>query len=117
MKYYGTQNNKDYGFYLENFEDAIEITDEYWNELLEQQCSGKIIIPFENSVIAVDEKEYSLENGVWKKLTEEEANVKQLNIQNAIRANEIQDQLSELDKKRIRALAEPSLKYEDTTWL
>ena len=30
MKYYGTKNNKDYGFYEKNFENAIEITDEYW---------------------------------------------------------------------------------------
>ena len=44
MKYYGTKNNKDYGFYLEKFENAIEISDEYWKELLEEQCKGKIII-------------------------------------------------------------------------
>ena len=62
MKYYGTKNNKDYGFYLENFDNAIEITDEYWSELLEAQNNGKIIIPFENNVIAVNENEYSFEN-------------------------------------------------------
>ena len=44
MKYYGTKNNKDYGFYLENFDNAIEITDEYWLELLDRQNKGKIII-------------------------------------------------------------------------
>ena len=58
MKYYGTKNNKDYGFYLENFENAIEITDEYWMSLLQQQNQGKIIIPYNNNVIAIDEKEY-----------------------------------------------------------
>ena len=117
MKYYGTKNNKDYGFYLEKFDNSIEITDEYWNELLKEQALGKIIIPFENNVIAIDEKEYSYENDKWIKLSNEEANTKQLKIQNAIRENEILSQLEELDKKRIRAIAEPSLKDENTTWL
>lgn len=117
MKYYGTKNNKDYGFYLENFDNAIEISDEYWNELLEAQNSGKIIILFENKVVAVNENEYSFENGKWTKLSEEEAGIKQLKIQNAIRANEILEKLVELDKKRIRAIAEPSLKDEEQTWL
>lgn len=117
MKYYGTKNNKDYGFYLEKFDNSIEITDEYWNELLKEQALGKIIIPFENNVIAIDEKEYSYENDKWIKLSNEEANTKQLKIQNAIRENEILSQLDELDKKRIRAIAEPSLKDENITWL
>lgn len=117
MKYYGTKNNKDYGFYLEKFDNSIEITDEYWNKLLKEQALGKIIIPFENNVIAVNETEYSYENDKWIKLSNEEANTKQLKIQNAIRENEILSQLDELDKKRIRAIAEPSLKDENTTWL
>lgn len=117
MKYYGTKNNKDYGFYEHNFENAIEITDEYWMELLEAQNDGKIIILYNNNVIAVDETQYSNENGVWKQLTEEEAQYKQLKIQNAIRINEIQAELNDLDRKRIRAIAEPALKDENQTWL
>lgn len=117
MKYYGTKNNQDYGFYEENFENAIEITDEYWMQLLDEQSNGKIIILYNNNVIAADKTQYAKENGVWKKLTDEEASIRQLNIQNAIRAQEIQNELDEIDKKRIRALAEPSLKDEDTTWL
>lgn len=117
MKYYGTKNNKDYGFYLENFENAIEITDECWMSLLQQQSQGKIIILYDNDVVAVDEKEYSFENGQWIKLSTQEAEVKQLRIENEIRANEIRYELEELDKKRVRAIAEPSLKDEDTTWL
>ena len=117
MKYYGTKNNKDYGFYLENFENAIEITDEYWMSLLQQQNQGKIIIPYNNNVIAIDEKEYSFENGQWIKLSNQEAEVKQLRIENEIRANDIRAELYELDQKRIRAIAEPSLKDENTTWL
>ncbi len=117
MKYYGTKNNKDYGFYLENFENAIEITDEYWEKLLEEQNNGKIIIPYENNVIAVNENEYSFENGKWNKLSTEEVQTKQLKIQNAIREKEILNKLYEIDKKRIRAIAEPALKDENTTWL
>lgn len=117
MKYYGTKNNKDYGFYEENFKNAIEITDEYWKELLKKQNNGEIIIPFENKVIAVNKLEYTFVNNKWVKLTPQEIQTKQLTIKNAIRAQEIQDELVLLDKKRIRAIAEPSLKDENTTWL
>ena len=117
MKYYGTKNNKDYGFYEEQFENALEITEDYWKELMDAQTEGKIIIPYENSVIAVYENEYSFIDNKWVKLSEEEAQAKQLTIQNAIRLNEIQAELDELDRKRIRAIAEPSLKDENTTWL
>ena len=117
MKYYGTKNNTDFGFYLENFDTAIQITDEYWIALFAAQNDGKIIIPFENTVIAADENEYSFENGKWKKLSEKDAGIKQLKIQNAIRTNEILAELEQIDKKRIRALAEPSLKNEEQTWL
>ena len=117
MKYYGTKNNKDFGFYTENFENAIEITDEYWKKLLNEQNNGKIIINYQNSVIAVSENDYSKENNTWKKLTQKEKEIKQLTIKNAIRMQEIQDQLETLDKKRVRAIAEPSLKDENTTWL
>lgn len=72
MKYYGTKNNKDYGFYLENFDNAIEISDEYWEELLQKQGEGKTIIPFENEVIAVNIEEYIFQDGIWKKLSDKE---------------------------------------------
>ena len=117
MKYYGTKNNLDYGFYEENFENAIEITEKDIKNLLNEQSKGKIIIHYDNKVLAVDKKEYSKENNKWIKLSEEEAKVKQLKIENAIKAAEIQNELEEIDKKRIRALAEPSLKDENTTWL
>ena len=117
MKYYGTKNNKDYGFYEENFENAIEITDEHWLELLHAQNNGKIIILFENKVIAVNENEYSYNNGTWKKLNENEIKIEQLKIQNEIRKNEIRTELENLDKKRIRAIAEPSMKDENQSWL
>ncbi len=117
MKYYGTKDNKNYGFYEENFENAIEITDAYWDYLLNSQSEGKRIIPYENSVIAADEAEYSFENGKWKKLNPEETETKKLQIQNEKRASQIRYELEKLDTKRIRAIAEPSQKDENTSWL
>jgi hypothetical protein len=117
MKYYGTKNNKDYGFYEENFENAVEITDEYWSELLTAQQNGKKIIPFDNTVLAVNENEYSYNNGSWVKLSKEESEAKQLKIQSEIRKTEILRELDILDNKRIRAVAEPSMKDDEITWL
>lgn len=119
MKYFGTKNNKDYGFYLEKFENAIEITDEYWNHLLAEQSAGKRIIKYGNSVIAVNEIEYSFENGEWKKLSTQEFEAKQLKIQDEIRMNEIKEELEEIDNKRIRAICEPEFMNTEagTTWL
>ncbi|MBO6257693.1 hypothetical protein J6N69_06620 [bacterium] len=117
MKYYGTKNNKDYGFYLENFENAIKISDEHWTDLLKEQDNGKTIILYENSVIAVDSDEYSFINGKWQKLSPVEIEIKKQEELNKIRINEINKQLEVLDKKRIRAIAEPSLMDEDTSWL
>jgi|GEM_PF-1032897 len=119
MKYYGTKNNRDYGFYEENFESAIEITDEYWSNLLDSQNEGKRIILFQNSVIAIDENEYEQTDGVWTKLSDEESSKKRLKAENAVKVFEIQSEIDELDKKRIRALCEPELKDSEAgiTWL
>ena len=117
MKYYGTKNKTDYGFYEEPFEGAIEVADEYWNSLLSAQNEGKIIILFENNVIAVNENEYSHEKWEWHKLSEMESKIKQLNIQHEIRKKEILEELDVLDLKRIRALTEPSYMELDVTWL
>ncbi len=117
MKYYGTKNNRDYGFYEENFDNAIEISDEYWSELIMSQTQGKMIIPYEGNVISADPLEYTFTDNKWVKLSEAEKQANQLTIQNEIRKNEILTELEELDIKRIRALAEPSLKDEETTWL
>ena len=47
-------------------------------------------------------------------ITPEELLAKQENL---IKKNELQKQVDELDIKRIRAIAEPSPKDENTTWL
>lgn len=119
MKYYGTKNNKDYGFYLTNFDGAVEITDEKWKNLLLEQNYGKIIIPYNGDVVAVDENEYELRDNVWIKLSTDEFQYKQLKIENEIRKKEIFDRLKELDEKRIRAVCEPELMNEEEgiTWL
>lgn len=117
MKYYGTKNNKDYGFYLENFENALEITDEYWSKLLDAQSNGKIIIFYENSVIAVNPKEYSNKDGIWRKLSQEEIEQNEKMEKNQIRIKNINSELEKLDLKRIRAISEPSMKDENISWL
>lgn len=45
MKYYGTKNNKDYGFFLSNFYGAAAVEDEIWELLLKQQSEGAVIQP------------------------------------------------------------------------
>lgn len=117
MKYYGTKNNKDYGFYLENFENALEITDEYWMELLEAQSNGKIILFFDNNVIAAEPDKFQKIDGKWKKLSKEEIETNKQNQIKELRRNEIYKEFEELDKKRIRAIAEPSMKDENISWL
>lgn len=55
MKYYGTKNGQDYGFYLVPFEGAVEVEDAVWEELIAQCAGGKIIQPnTENFPIAVE---------------------------------------------------------------
>lgn len=48
MKYFGTKNNQDYGFYLKSFEGAVEVEDAVWEALIEQCLSGKEIMPDAN---------------------------------------------------------------------
>lgn len=117
MKYYGTKNNRDYGFYENKFDGAIEISDEQWVELLDKQNNGYVIILYNGNVISVKENEYEEKDGIWHKLSKDEVQTRQLNIQNEIRKQEIKEKLEDLDKKRIRALSEPALKDEETTWL
>ena len=112
MKYYGTKNNKDYGFYENKFDGAIEISDEQWVELLDKQNNGYVIILYNGNVISVKENEYEEKDGIWHKLSKDEVQTRQLNIQNEIRKQEIKEKLEDLDKKRIRALSEPALKDE-----
>ena len=43
MKYYGTKDGINYGFYLQQFDGAKEIPDDEWKRLLNEQSNGKKI--------------------------------------------------------------------------
>lgn len=97
MKYY---DKLTMGFYEENSDNRIEITDEYWQELLNQQTQGGKIQIVDEQVTCVIPSEQELAQQA-------------LNRQKA----QIQVQIDELDKKRIRAMAEPSIRNDGTAWL
>lgn len=59
MKYYGTKNGDEYGFYLKPFEGAVEVEDEVWADLIGQCASGKIIVPDENKYPTITEDVHS----------------------------------------------------------
>lgn len=61
MKYYGTKNGKDYGFYLAAFEGAVEVADEAWEDLMDQCSHGKILQPNENGYPTAVEYTQSVE--------------------------------------------------------
>lgn len=96
MKYYLN------GFYENQIEGSIEITDEYWQELLNEQSQGGVIQAVDGQVVCM--------------LPTEEQILKE---QKAAKKVELQNQIDALDKKRIRAIAEPQLKDPESgqTWL
>ena len=56
MKYYGTKDGINYGFYLQQFDGAKEISDDEWKRLLNEQSNGKkICLGYDGNVIAVEE--------------------------------------------------------------
>ena len=56
MKYYGTKDGINYGFYLQQFDGAKEIPDDEWKRLLNEQSNGKkICLGDDGNVIAVEE--------------------------------------------------------------
>lgn len=121
MKYYGTKNNLNYGFYSEPFEGAIEISEETWKILQVEQSLGKKIVSDNKSVFSTDEpnKFYINDDGKWTQRTNDEFNtlIEERNKEQVIKT--IKKQIEDLDIKRIRAICEPSIKDEITgeTWL
>ena len=65
----------------------------------------------------MNETDFEFKNGCWTRLSENESKSRQLTIQNAVRSEEIMRELDALDRKRVRAIAEPALKDENITWL
>lgn len=92
--------------------------------------SGGVLIPAQNISADIlleegynefDESDYALYltgaktfvNGIFV----DEPTETYIADQSALKKFNLQSQIDELDKKRIRAIAEPSLKDESTTWL
>ncbi len=121
MKYFGSKNNTDFGFYNENFDGAIEVSDEQWKILIQEQADGKSVVSDNLSVFTTDTpSKYSVnEDGTWTILTDDEYSLKIQEQQKLQYINELKAQIENLDAKRIRAVCEPSIKDEDTgeTWL
>lgn len=121
MKYYGTKDNLNYGFYKEEFDGAIPVSENEWLSLINDQCIGKRIVSDNISVFTTDipDKYYIDENGLWQIRNDEE--LKNLNEakEKEQKINELKKELSDLDTKRIRAICEPCIKNEETgeTWL
>ncbi|CCY24443.1 caudovirales tail fiber assembly protein [Brachyspira sp. CAG:484] len=73
MKYFGFKENVGYGFYDENFDGAIQLSDEEWQTLLTEQSAGKDIVMFGGEVFASEPNLYYLDsNGVYQKYSSEE---------------------------------------------
>ena len=82
MKYYGLIDieNLAYGFLEEDDSritpDMLQISDEEWNNLLEEQGMGKEIVYYNGELFATDEigRYYINQDGEWSKYTLEEYN-------------------------------------------
>ena len=73
MKYFGFKENVGYGFYDENFDGAVQLSDEEWQKLLEEQSCGKQIVMFGGVVFASEPNLYYLDsNGIYQKYSSEE---------------------------------------------
>ena len=97
MKYY---NSNTKGFYENQIDGSIEITDEHHQELLEKQSQGGTIQVVEGQVLCLMP-------------TDEQIAQAQKNSNKS----RLQSQIAELDNRRIRAIAEPELKDGEQTWL
>uniref|UniRef100_UPI004028DF9D hypothetical protein n=1 Tax=Candidatus Stercorousia sp. TaxID=3048886 RepID=UPI004028DF9D len=73
MKYFGFKENVGYGFYDENFDGAIQLSDDEWQKLLSEQSNGKDIVMFGGVVFASEPNLYYLDsNGIYQKYSSEE---------------------------------------------
>ena len=98
--YYVEDNGKIilFGENYQLLDNTIKVIPQYCDTKIQQ--TDREIVSFENAFYFKDEIS---------------DNLHALEIET--RRHEIELELEELDKKRIRALCEPSLKDEDTTWL
>lgn len=68
----------------------------------------------ETALFALEANEIIVDGAVQ---TDPDYEERQAEVQKQIRLQELQKQLDELDKKRIRAVCEPSMKTENQSWL
>lgn len=74
MFYFGFKPGTGYGFYEDSFDGAIPLSEEEWQNLLNEQSAGKDIILFEGKVFASDPNIYCIDeiSGFYRKRTEDE---------------------------------------------
>ena len=92
---------------------------DYADFAVSANSNGQRVETDDNAIYALYPYE-ELQNGQIVNVSEtEEYKAKVLAEKNAVRKTELQSQIDELDRKRIRALAEPSIKDETSgqTWL
>lgn len=110
-KYYDINTN---GFYEEFTGNRIELTDEYWQILLEKQSFGGVIQEIDGQVYCLLDNE-TVQNGqIIDVLATDEYKSKIIQAENEIKKAEFLEKIQELDIKRIRAISEPSVKDEAT---
>ena len=116
MKYYDTETK---GFYEEQTGNRIELTDAYWQTLLEEQSKGRTIREVGGKVFCLLESQ-TVQNGVVIDISgTDEYKAKIAEKENAAKKIELLAQIDELDKKSIRALREGGIKDDTSgqTWL
>lgn len=107
MKYYDI-NTK--GFYENQILDSIEMTDEYWQELLNKQSLGGIIQAINGQVFCVLSSEKVENEQIIDIKNTDEYKAKVSMQEKATRKSKLQSEIDELDLKSIRALREGGLK-------
>ena len=96
---------------------GIEITDAYHDELMCKQATGGLIQIINDKIYCLFDYENVVNGEIVNISDTDEYKAKVLAEQNATANKNLQAQIDILDTKRIRAIAEPSQKDEQTTWL
>lgn len=110
--YYGEVDtvNHSYGFVEADDEritdDFIKISEEYHQQLINEQSEGKKIVFYDNQVFTTDEKYryYVDDTGKWQKRSDDEVTALISQETNAQEIEDIKTELDLLDRKSIRAI-------------
>nr|DAU52979.1 MAG TPA: hypothetical protein [Caudoviricetes sp.] len=103
MKYFGFKAGIGYGFYNERFDGAVELSEQEWQFLLDEQSEGKDIVMYGDKVFASEPDLYYLDSsGKYQKRTAEELNeLVEINKIN-ITTNDALNFLNDTDWKVVR---------------